>query len=282
MATIKKSMAFRPKAKAGIKLKKAQNGTEEGKGPSDDYKERQFGKAPAKSQEGEGPSSDEKVRQGDRAPGAKTPPNKFTPVTPPASAPEKKQSFGEAFKAARAAKKGTFEWNGKKYTSDTKEEAAKKSTPASKPAASAPAKSEPAKASGPSKADADKASSTASKLTGTPNIPSRPAYKRPGKDVEGDGKGALKSKETPAFSSKPNIPSRPDYETPGLKGPYRSGMLKKGGMIKKKMKAGGVVAKSPAAKKFAALAPPKNKITFADKIAGAKKVVKAVKKAKKK
>ena len=37
------------------------------------------------------------------------------------------------------------------------------------------------------------------------------------------------------------------------------------------MKKGGKVAKSPAQKKFAALAAPKNKITFADKIAGAKK-----------
>ncbi len=40
--------------------------------------------------------------------------------------------------------------------------------------------------------------------------------------------------------------------------------------IMKKMQKGGKVAKTPAQKKFAALAPPKNKITFADKIAGAK------------
>jgi len=33
----------------------------------------------------------------------------------------------------------------------------------------------------------------------------------------------------------------------------------------------GKTPKTPAQKKFAALAPPKNKITFADKIAGAKK-----------
>jgi hypothetical protein len=42
-----------------------------------------------------------------------------------------------------------------------------------------------------------------------------------------------------------------------------------------KMKAGGSVKgktpMTPAQKKFAALAPPKNKITFADKIAGSKK-----------
>jgi hypothetical protein len=40
---------------------------------------------------------------------------------------------------------------------------------------------------------------------------------------------------------------------------------------KPKMAAGGKVPTTPAQKKFAALAPPKNKITFADKIAGSKK-----------
>jgi len=40
---------------------------------------------------------------------------------------------------------------------------------------------------------------------------------------------------------------------------------------KPKMAKGGKVATTPAQKKFAALAPPKDKITFADKIAGAKK-----------
>ena len=44
---------------------------------------------------------------------------------------------------------------------------------------------------------------------------------------------------------------------------------------KPKMKMGGSAKgkspMTPAQKKFAALAPPKNKITFADKIAGAKK-----------
>ena len=66
------------------------------------------------------------------------------------------------------------------------------------------------------------------------------------------------------------------------------GKMKMGGSIKKKMEMGGmsngtmmrdtqmkkggtVKSKTPAQKKFAALAPPKNKITFADKIAGAKK-----------
>jgi hypothetical protein len=41
--------------------------------------------------------------------------------------------------------------------------------------------------------------------------------------------------------------------------------MKKGGTVK------GKTPMSPAQKKFASLAAPKNKITFADKIAGAKK-----------
>lgn len=41
--------------------------------------------------------------------------------------------------------------------------------------------------------------------------------------------------------------------------------MKKGGSVK------GKTAKTPAQKKFASLAPPKDKITFADKIAGSKK-----------
>lgn len=40
--------------------------------------------------------------------------------------------------------------------------------------------------------------------------------------------------------------------------------------VSSKLKGGGKVPKTPAQKKFAALAPPKDKITFADKIAGAK------------
>ena len=51
-------------------------------------------------------------------------------------------------------------------------------------------------------------------------------------------------------------------------------LINKNGEIVGKMKMGGSVgktAKTTAQKKFAALAPPKNKITFADKIAGSKK-----------
>ena len=54
---------------------------------------------------------------------------------------------------------------------------------------------------------------------------------------------------------------------------YKPENRKKGGQIGKYKKGGSVgkTPKTPAQKKFAALAPPKNKITFADKIAGAKK-----------
>lgn len=41
----------------------------------------------------------------------------------------KKQSFGQAFAAARKAGDKTFMFNGKKFTTQTKEEAAKKSAP---------------------------------------------------------------------------------------------------------------------------------------------------------
>jgi hypothetical protein len=257
MATIKKSMAFRPKAKAGIKLKKAQNGTEEGKGPSDDYKERQFGKVPAKSQEGEGPSSDEKSRQGDRAPGAKTPPNKFTPVTPPASAPEKKQSFGEAFKAARAAKKGTFEWNGKKYTSDTKEDAAKKSN------------------------EGQQWKEAAGRIKSRIAIIDNKKLSPKSSSVKSNAPAPTLAKSAPAKSASSSTGSAKSIDSSLAGAPDRTTRgLRKGGTVKKKMKTGGKIANGPVGKKFAALAAPKNKITFADKIAGAKKVVKAVSKKK--
>ncbi len=137
MGTLKKS-----------KIKKAQDGT------SVDPRIRQ-GNAPKeepKYQAGEGPSKNEKDRQGNNSSTEnKTPPNKF----PEAKAPEKKtQSFGEAFKAARAAGKGPFTWTNPKtgksssYTTQTKEEVAKKA-PAAKASPVAPPtkKAEPAKAS---------------------------------------------------------------------------------------------------------------------------------------
>jgi hypothetical protein len=47
--------------------------------------------------------------------------------------------------------------------------------------------------------------------------------------------------------------------------------MKAAGKKPKKMASGGKVPTTPAEKKFAALAAPKDKITFADKIVGAKK-----------
>jgi len=71
----------------------------------------------------DGVSSDYKERQGNYPKeGGKEPLNKF----PEAKVPEKAApKFGEAFKAARAAGKSTFTWNGKSYTTKTKEDAAK-------------------------------------------------------------------------------------------------------------------------------------------------------------
>ena len=64
-----------------------------------------------------------------------------------ASEPEKKQTFKEAFAAARKAGDGTFTWEGKKFTTEVAGE--KKATPAA-PKAEAPkaasAKSEPSAA----------------------------------------------------------------------------------------------------------------------------------------
>jgi hypothetical protein len=47
--------------------------------------------------------------------------------------------------------------------------------------------------------------------------------------------------------------------------------MKKGGVVKKKMKMGGVVKKAKDGSAFAKLAPPYDKATYADKIAGATK-----------
>ena len=87
----------------------------------DGYKARQgnYPKEETKSSAGEGPSKDYKERQG-QASETKSAPNKF----PEAKAPEKKQSFGEAFKAGRSSGAKTFTWNGKSYTTETKEDKA--------------------------------------------------------------------------------------------------------------------------------------------------------------
>lgn len=86
----------------------------------------------------------------------------------------KPQTFGEAFKAARAAGKGPFTWidpkTGKKgsYSTETKEEAAKKSTPAVKPSTPA-AKSTPAtpaKKAEPAKVSPAPTKSTPAKSSG--------------------------------------------------------------------------------------------------------------------
>ena len=58
----------------------------------------------------------------------------------------KKQSFGQAFAAARRAGDSTFMFNGKKYTTEMKGEAKKPAaTPKAEPAKAEPAKAEPAK-----------------------------------------------------------------------------------------------------------------------------------------
>jgi hypothetical protein len=196
MATIKKS-------KAGLKTKKAQDGGRY----TDEDEDSQYNSRTELSAKSSPVKS-----------------NAPAPTLAKSSAPAKKQSFGEAFKAARAdpKNKGTFSWNGKSYTTETKDEAAKK-TAVTKPAASAPASKPATSNQGPLKSKQNPPPFN----TGTPNIPSRPPYKSPGKAVIGDGKGALKSKQnSPSFSTKtPNIPSRPAYKSPGLK---------TGGKVKKK------------------------------------------------
>jgi hypothetical protein len=145
MATIKK-------AKAGIRMKKAEDGVSQaGVGPSSDEKERQFGKTPAKSQAGVGPSSNEKERQGDKSTSTKAPPNSFRSEAAEAAAKSSapKKTRGQEYAAARKRGDKTFDYEGKKYTTESAEEkvarvsksapASKSATPA-KPAASAPAK----------------------------------------------------------------------------------------------------------------------------------------------
>jgi hypothetical protein len=67
--------------------------------------------------------------------------------------------------------------------------------------------------------------------------------------------------------------SKPSMGMPNMSMRANPGSMGAGQGLKK----GGKVPKTTAEKKFAALAPPKNRITFADKIAGAKKRVKKAK-----
>jgi len=64
---------------------------------------------------------------------------------------EKAQTFGEAFKAARKAGKKEFTYKGKRYTAETKEEAAKKKAAPKKEATKSTAKKPPDMKAGPSR-----------------------------------------------------------------------------------------------------------------------------------
>jgi len=129
MGTLKKS-------KVKSKFKKLQDGGDTKSSPNDDdnwvndqyYGRNTVAKTPNASKD---PSSDIGERQTGKSSETKFPPNKFSE----AKVPEKKaQTRGEAFKAARAAGKKTFDYNGKSYHTRTAEEdtAAKKATPAAK------------------------------------------------------------------------------------------------------------------------------------------------------
>lgn len=198
MATIKK-------AKAGIRMKKAEDGVSQaGVGPSSDEKERQFGKAPAKSQAGVGPSSNEKERQGDKTTSAKAPPNSFRSEAAEAaaksSAPAKKQSFGEAFKAARTANKGPFKWTDEKgvtrsYSTDTKEDVAKKTVAAKGKAATMKARLTPANEAAAKKS--------------TPATPSTSRPNPNGPESEAPVKKSIPAKAKSIPSSKPESSKKP-------------------------------------------------------------------------
>lgn len=85
------------------------------------------------------------------------------------------------------------------------------------------------------------------------------------------GKGVLRNGNTiPAI--KGAISPVPNGHLIKTTGAFKGSTLKNGGKMAtvKKYQSGGKTASTPAQKKFAALAAPKDKITFADKIAGAK------------
>lgn len=197
------------KSKVKSKFKKLQDGGDTKSSPNDDdnwvndqyYGRNTVAKTP---NAGKGPSSDIGERQTGKASETKSPPNKFPEATPPA---KKAESFGEAFKRNRAAGAKTFTHNGKSYTTKTKEEAAKKTTPAAAPAAKPSAK--------PS-APIAKAPST------TPNTkPSAPVEKEKAKYPSGNFVGGL--------PMSPNIVNK-------VKNVIKDAGFKSGGKVSKSVK----------------------------------------------
>ena len=175
MGTLKKNKAsFRTKAEDGYKSRQGNYPKEEAKSSSEEssYKERQ-GQTERKA------------------------PNKFPEAKSPEKAAEKKQTFGEAFKAARSSGAKNFTFNGKSYNTQLKEEAVKKTTPAAKSSSTSETK--------PAAKPELKASTafTVKKATGNQLIeraqatrhPDTSTYKRPGTPAKAKpGSGApLKS-----------------------------------------------------------------------------------------
>lgn len=233
MATIKK-------AKAGIRIKKADNGTSQaGVGPSSDEKERQFGKAPAKSQAGVGPSSNEKERQGDKSTSTKAPPNSFRSEAAEAAAKSSapKKTRGQEYAAARKRGDKTFDYEGKKYTTESAEE---KATRVGKPVASkssAPTSKSKTEAI-PEKGNESKrkvlpeveviAKKKTNLLPEVEVIGKKSTPKPPAKVTDAEKAAIRKKVDNSSAGYKPKTKSKMDY-TSGVNRPYRNG-----GKMKKK------------------------------------------------